>query len=230
MAKVAAVVPAAGCGKRMGAGIRKQYLALGGLPILGHTLRVLETSSLVQDIVLVAGEGEADYCRRLAVDELGLKKVTAIVTGGQERQDSVFCGLLALAPDTEVVLIHDAVRPFLSDDNLKQVIRAALHYGAATCAVPVKDTVKLAGEDEFVSETLPRNRLWLTQTPQAFLYHLILEAHQRAREVNYQATDDAALLEKLGQPVKLVEGSYRNIKITTPEDLIIAAAMLDNGQ
>ena len=230
MVKVAAVVPAAGCGKRMGAGIKKQYLALGGLPILGHTLRVLEASSLVQDIVLVTGEGEVDYCRRLVVDELGLKKVTAIVIGGQERQDSVFCGLLALASDTEVVLIHDAVRPFLSDDNLKQVIQAALRYGAATCAVPVKDTVKLAGEDEFVRETLPRNRLWLTQTPQAFLYNLIMEAHQRAREANYQATDDAALLEKLGRPVKLVEGSYRNIKITTPEDLIFAEAMLVNGQ
>jgi 2-C-methyl-D-erythritol 4-phosphate cytidylyltransferase len=230
LVKVAAVVPAAGCGNRMGSDIKKQFLTLAGIPILGHVLRSLEACWKVQAIVVVAGEGEVDYCRQAVVDKLGLKKVTAIVQGGKERQDSVYSGLLALASDTDIVVIHDGVRPLLLDENLETVIGAAFKYGAATCAVPVKDTVKLAGEDGFVAETLPRNRLWLTQTPQAFRYQVILDAHRRAREENFQATDDAALVERLGMAVKLVDGNYRNIKITTPEDMVVAAALLGAGQ
>jgi len=230
LVKVAAVVPAAGCGNRMGSDIKKQFLALDGIPILGYALRVLEASQSVQAVVVAVGEGEEEYCRQAVVDKLGLRKITAIVSGGKERQDSVYSGLLALAADTDIVVIHDGVRPLLSVENLEQVIGDALKYGAATCAVPVKDTVKMAREGGFVGKTLPRNRLWLTQTPQAFQYQVILEAHRLAREQNFSATDDAALVERLGLAVKLVDGNYRNIKITTPEDLIVAAAMLEAAQ
>lgn len=230
MVKVAAVVPAAGCGNRMGSDVKKQFLTLAGVPILGYALKTLEASRLVQTIVVVVGEGEEEYCRQAVVDKLGLKKVTAVVHGGKERQDSVYSGLLALASDTDIVVIHDGVRPLLHDENLETVIGAAFSFGAATCAVPVKDTVKLAREGGFVAETLPRNSLWLTQTPQAFRYKVILDAHRRAREENFKATDDAALVERLGMAVKLVDGNYRNIKITTPEDLIVALSLLESGQ
>jgi 2-C-methyl-D-erythritol 4-phosphate cytidylyltransferase len=230
LVKVAAVVPAAGCGSRMGSDVKKQFLALAGAPILGYVLRILEASELVQAIVVAVGEGEEEYCRRAVIDKLGLKKITAVVQGGKERQDSVYSGLLALAPDTDIVVIHDGVRPLLSAENLEMVVGAALAFGAATCAVPVKDTVKLAREDGFVAETLPRNRLWLTQTPQAFRYGVILDAHRRAHKEIFRATDDAALVERMGMAVKLVDGSYRNIKITTPEDLIVASALLEAPQ
>jgi 2-C-methyl-D-erythritol 4-phosphate cytidylyltransferase len=230
LVKVAAVVPAAGIGNRMGSQVKKQFLALAGVPILGYVLRILDTSPLVHSIVVAVGEGEEEYCRHAVVNKLGLRKITAIVQGGKERQDSVYSGLLALAPDTDIVVIHDGVRPLLSGENLETVIGAALEFGAATCAVPVKDTVKLAGDGGFVTETLPRDRLWLTQTPQAFSYEVILDAHRRSREDRFNATDDAALVERLGTAVKLVEGSYRNIKITTPEDLVVASALLEAGQ
>ncbi|MDD4237510.1 MAG: 2-C-methyl-D-erythritol 4-phosphate cytidylyltransferase [Desulfotomaculaceae bacterium] len=230
MVKVAAVVPAAGCGHRMGSDIKKQFLTLAGVPILGYVLRILEASLSVQAIVLAVGEGEEEYCRQAVVEKLGLRKIAAIVHGGKERQDSVYSGLLALAPDTDIVVIHDGVRPLLRDENLEMVIGAAMQYGAATCAVPVKDTVKLAQADSFVAETLPRDRLWLTQTPQAFRYEAILNAHRCAREANFRATDDAALVERLGMTVKLVYGNYQNIKITTPEDLVVASALLKAAQ
>lgn len=226
MALAAAVVPAAGSGSRMGMEIKKQYLLLAGVPVLGHVLRVLEDSPVIGDIVVVTGPGEEDYCRFNVVDKLGIRKVTAIVPGGKERQDSVYRGILALSPVTGLVLIHDGARPLLSSGSLGEVAGAARVHGAATLAVPVKDTVKLAGEDGFVSETLPRKRLWLTQTPQAFRYEVILAAHQRAVRENYAGTDDASLVEKMGLPVKIVPGSYENIKITTPEDLVVAEAIL----
>lgn len=230
LVKVAAVVPAAGSGVRMGTSIKKQFLVLEGIPVVGHVLKVLEDSPFVYSIVLVAGPGEEEYCRSAIVEHLGISKVVAIVAGGNERQKSVFNGLLALSFDTDIVVVHDGARPLLSPERLKAVVDAAQIYGAASLAVPVKDTIKMAGEGGFVAETLPRDRLWLIQTPQAFRYHLIIEAHRRAAEVKYTGTDDAALVERLGQPVKLVAGSYENLKITTPEDLIIASAMLQARQ
>jgi len=226
LVKVAAVVPAAGRGTRMGLNIKKQFLMLEGIPLVGHVLKVFEDSPLIHSIVLVAGQGEEDYCRCSIVERLGIRKVTAVVPGGNERQESVYNGLLAVSPDTGIVVIHDGARPLLSPEGLASVIDAAVACGAATLAVPVKDTVKLAGEDGFVAETLPRDRLWLTQTPQAFRYRLILEAHRRALEARHTGTDDAGLVELLGKPVRIVAGSYENLKITTPEDLIIASAII----
>jgi len=226
LVKVAAVVPAAGSGSRMGTETKKQYLSLAGIPVLGHVLKVMEASRVVQDIVIVVGPGEEEYCRSAVVEKLGIKKVRAILPGGKERQDSVYCGLLALSPATGIVVVHDGVRPLLSAGDLEKVAVAAEKHGAVTLAAPVKDTVKLAESDGFVSGTLPRERLWLVQTPQAFRYDLILGAHRRAREDMFTGADDAGLVERLGLPVKIVPGSYENIKITTPEDLVVAAALL----
>ncbi len=226
MVKAVAVVPAAGYGSRMKTEIKKQYLSLDGVPVLGHVLKVMDAAPVIQSIVIITGPGEEEYCRLAIVDKLGINKVTAIVPGGKERQDSVYNGLLALSPDTGIVLVHDGARPLLRPEGLEEVVTAAVKYGAATLAVPVKDTVKLAGEDGFVSRTLPRERLWLTQTPQAFRYDIILSAHHKAREGGFTGTDDAGLVEHLGLPVKIVPGAYENIKITTPEDLIVASALI----
>jgi len=225
LGEVAAVVPAAGSGSRMETGIKKQFLPLAGVPVLGRVLRIIEACRLVGSIVIAVSPGDETYCSAIA-GELGLSKVAAIISGGKERQDSVYNGLLALSASTGTVVIHDGARPLLSLKELEEVIKAAGEQGAATTAVPVKDTVKLAGKDGFVSRTLPRNRLWLAQTPQAFHYEIILEAHRRAREQNFTGTDDAGLVEHLGLPVKIVPGSYENIKITTPEDLVVAEAII----
>jgi len=210
----------------MGLAVKKQFLQLEGIPVIGHTLKVIADSPVVHDIVLVASPGEETYCRRTIVERLGIRKVAAIVPGGSERQESVYNGLLALSADTGIVVIHDGARPLLRPEELSAVVEGAAQYGAATLAVPVKDTVKLAGEEEFVAETLPRERLWLTQTPQAFRHQLIIEAHQRAMRMKYTGTDDAGLVEMLGRPVKIVAGSYENLKITTPEDLLVASAII----
>lgn len=226
MVKVAAIVPAAGSGTRMGTKTKKQFLALAGIPLLGYALKTLENCPVVRSIVIVAGPGEEDYCRSAVVEKLGLNKVAAIVPGGKERQDSVYSGLLALSPEFDIIVVHDGVRPLFSLNILESVIAAAQTHGAAACAVPAKDTVKLADENNFVTKTLPRDRTWLVQTPQAFRYELIMEAHRRARGDNLLATDDTALVESLGGQVKIVMGSYENIKITTPEDLELAAAII----
>jgi 2-C-methyl-D-erythritol 4-phosphate cytidylyltransferase len=226
LVKIAAILPAAGSGSRMGIKTKKQYFELAGTPLVGYALKTMEACSVVQNIVIVVTPGEEEYCRSTVVDKLGLNKVAAIVPGGKERQDSVYNGLLALSPDTDIVVVHDGARPLFSRDILESVIEAAQNYGAATCAVPAKDTVKLADEDNFVTRTLPREHTWLVQTPQAFRYELIIEAHRRARAHNFLATDDTALVEFLGGQVKLVMGSYDNIKITTLEDLDVALARI----
>lgn len=226
MVKVAAVVPAAGRSARMGLAVKKQFFPLEGIPVIGRTLEVLAASSVIDSITLVTGPGEDVHCGAMLVEQLGIPKVAAIVPGGSERQESVFNGLLALSADTGIVVIHDGARPLLRTEALAAVVDAALEHGAATMAVPVKDTVKLGNGNDFVAETLPRERLWLAQTPQAFRYPLILEAHQWAAKAKYTGTDDAGLVEMLGQPVKIVTGSYENLKITTPEDLFLASAII----
>lgn len=227
MVKIAAVVPAAGSGSRMGIKTKKQFLSLAGIPLIGYALKKMEECPAIAGIVIVVSPGEEEYCRTAVVDKLGLKKVAAIVPGGKERQDSVYNGLLALSYDTDIVVVHDGARPLFSSETLASVIAAAQIHGAAACAVPAKDTVKLADDEGFVASTLPRGRIWLVQTPQAFRYELIIEAHRRAREENIFATDDTALVESIGGPVKLVMGSYENIKITTPEDLDVARAIIN---
>ncbi|HEX9023925.1 MAG TPA: 2-C-methyl-D-erythritol 4-phosphate cytidylyltransferase [Geobacteraceae bacterium] len=224
--KVIAIVPAAGMGKRMGAEINKQYLLLAGKPILAHTLRVFEDAPFVDDVYVVVPEAEIPYCREHVVERFGFAKVRRIVAGGAERQHSVMNGLKAVsdAGDDDVVLIHDGVRPFIPQQVLEHAVAAAGKYDGALVAVPAKDTVKVVREG-IVRETPPREELWLAQTPQAFRYPIIMAAHEIAEAERYLSTDDASLVEWLGKDIHIVMGDYRNIKITTPEDLVLAEAL-----
>jgi 2-C-methyl-D-erythritol 4-phosphate cytidylyltransferase len=218
---VGVVIPAAGQGKRMGTKESKQFLLFQGEPVLLHTLRIFETHPDVDKIVVVAPEREIERIRCLA-EEAGLHKVKRIVPGGRERQESVRLGLMEL--DTDWVLVHDAVRPFVSHEAISRLLDAVRMHGAAILAVPVKDTVKLVNDAGIVEGTPDRKRLWAVQTPQAFRREWLVEAHEQASG-EPTATDDAMLVEQLGIDVRVVEGEYTNIKLTTPDDLIWAEAI-----
>lgn len=227
MKKIFALIPAAGMGKRMGAGSNKQYLLLNGVPILAHTLRVFQDAPFIEAIYLVTPEQEIPFCQSEVVERYGFSKVRAIVPGGAERQHSVLNGLNAMVgvEQDDLVLIHDGVRPFVAIDALKRAATTAHEFGGAVVAVPVKDTVKVA-RDGIITDTPPREQLWLAQTPQAFRFGLIREAHASAAAEGFLGTDDASLLERQGWQLRIVMGDYRNIKITTPEDMALAEAFL----
>jgi len=226
--KSIALIPAAGMGKRMGASINKQYLQLNGLPILAHTISVFERSSLIDSIYLVIPADEIPYCREHIVEAGGFKKVAAIVAGGTERQHSVMNGLKAIrgnADDHDVILIHDGVRPFLTETMLRESIAEAQEHEGALVAVPAKDTIKIVA-DGVVIDTPSRETLWQAQTPQSFRFGVIFAAHQAAEREGFIGTDDASLIERSGGKIRIVPGDYRNIKITTPEDLTLAEAFM----
>ena len=225
--KIFALIPAAGMGKRMGAGSNKQYLLLDGMPILAHTLTVFQQAPFIESIYVISPEQEIPFCQTEVVERYGLSKVRAIVAGGAERQHSVLNGLNAMREigQDDLVLIHDGVRPFVPVDVLKNAASAADEFGGAVVAVPVKDTVKVA-RDGIITGTPPRETLWLAQTPQAFRYGLICAAHAAAAAEGFLGTDDASLMERQGLPLRIVPGEYRNIKITTPEDMVLAQAFL----
>jgi 2-C-methyl-D-erythritol 4-phosphate cytidylyltransferase len=224
------VVPAAGQGRRMGQKTPKQFLTLGGLPLLVHSLRVLEASEAVTAIVLAVPKAEMDYCRREIVSAYKFKKVQAVVEGGEERQDSVGLGLDAVGAEADIVLVHDAVRPFLTTDMVARVIAAADRHGAAIVAIPMRDTVKRVGADGLIDETVDRKPLWSAQTPQAARRALLQEAHRKARQDGFRGTDEAQLIERLGHRVAIVEGSTDNIKVTRPEDLAMGESILASRQ
>lgn len=224
--KVVAVVPAGGTGKRMGAGTPKQFLMLDGVPMMLHALRVLERVPGVTEVVLVVPKEERERALSEVVERYGLKKVLKVVPGGATRQESVQHGLNEVDEDVEIVVVHDAVRPFITEDRIERSIEAARQHGGAIVAVPMKDTPKQAGPDRLIQRTLDRTDLWLAQTPQTFRRALVVEAYRKAAMAHVHATDDAALVERLGHTVAIVEGSWENIKITTPEDMILAEAIL----
>lgn len=227
--KIAAVVLAAGRGTRMESRIQKQYMILNGKPMLAHTLSAFE-KSCVDEIVVVTGPGEETYCQKEIVEAEGFQKVKAIVPGGKERYDSVFEGLKAAA-GCDYVLIHDGARPCLTEDIIERAVEGAVQYEACVVAMPVKDTIKIADEDGFTVCTPDRSSLWMIQTPQAFSYPLIYEAYETMfRERKFAGvTDDAMVVEITSdRKVKLIPGSYKNIKITTPEDLNIAEKYLES--
>lgn len=213
---------AAGRGKRMGAAENKVYLPLAGRPVLLHTLEAFERCGCVEAVVVVAAAAEVTRAERL-IREAGLGKVASVVVGGTERQDSVEAGLTALT--TEGALVHDAARPLVTPAQIEAVCRAAEAYGASALAVPVKDTIKVA-ENGMIVSTPERSRLLAVQTPQAFGRLDLLEAHRLAREAGAAATDDAMLFERLGRKVAAVPGHDSNLKITTPEDLLVAELIL----
>lgn len=224
--KVVAVVPAGGTGKRMGVGTPKQFLMLGGVPMMLHALRVLDRTPGVTEVILVVPKEERDRALAEVVERYGLKKVLKVVPGGATRQESVQHGLNEVDEDVEIVVVHDAVRPFITEDRIERSIEAARKHGGAIVAVPMKDTPKQAGPDRLIQRTLDRTDLWLAQTPQTFRRALVAEAYRKAAIAHVHATDDAALVERLGHKVAIVEGSWENIKITTPEDMILAEAIL----
>ena len=224
--KVTAIVLAAGQGTRMGGKTAKQYLLLDGRPVLYYALLAFE-KSMVDEIILVAGEKDLPFCRTEIVEKYGFSKVTRIVAGGKERYHSVYQGLKA-AGGADYVLIHDGARPFVSDDIISRTIEAVKKEKACVVAMPVKDTIKIANEDHYAIETPNRSKVWMIQTPQAFSYDLILHAYEKVlASGDAVITDDAMVLEKAENiPVKLVQVSYTNIKITTPEDMKIAEIFL----
>ena len=224
--KAAAIVLAAGRGSRMNSGIQKQFMELGGCPLIYYALQVFEHSS-VDEVILVTGKNETDWCRREIVDKYGFCKVRSVVPGGSERYLSVYEGLRA-AQEPDIVLIHDGARPFVTDEIINRTIRSALESGSGIAAVPAKDTVRVVDETGTAVLTPPRDRVWMMQTPQAFRYPLIYRAYQELVSRNIQnVPDDAMVLETvLNQEVKIVEGSYSNIKVTTPEDMETARAFL----
>lgn len=226
MESIAAIVLAAGAGKRMNSAVRKQYLTLGGKPVLFFSLKAFEESE-VTEIVLVVGEGEAEYCREQIIDKYGIRKISAVVEGGRERYHSVYAGLAAVR-GADYVLIHDGARPLLTADIIERSIAAVKLHDACVVGMPVKDTIKIVSEDGFSAETPDRSSLWQIQTPQTFFYPLIWEAYESViTKEECAVTDDAMVLERMtGKRVKVIEGNYRNIKITTPEDLIVAEAYL----
>lgn len=220
-----AIIPAAGSGSRMQAGVNKQYLLLAGQPILAHTLALFDQHPRIDRICVVAPGDELDYCRAEIVSRYAFAKVSAVIAGGPTRQESVSNGLHSCgAASDDLVIIHDGARPLLTAAELDALLDAAA-CGAATLGVPVKDTIKKVHNHAIV-ETLERSDLWQVQTPQAFRFSLIMTAHCQGRADAFVATDDAMLVERLNHAVAMVRGSYRNIKITTPEDLAIASALL----
>jgi len=223
---VTVLIPAAGMGVRMGAAVNKQYLTLADRPVLAHTLTLFDHHPSIDHVLIVSPEAEIDYCRAEVVERFGFTKVRDIISGGAERQDSVYNGLSACAAaDGDIVLIHDGVRPFFPSGRIDDVVTAAGRTGACVVGVPVKDTIKEV-EEGLIRRTPDRRLLWQAQTPQAFAFGLIRDAHERARREGFRGTDDASLVERIGHPVMMIEGSYRNIKITTPEDLILAEAFI----
>ena len=216
-----AIVPAGGHGARMGSRRPKQYLRLGRAPILVATLRALGRARSLAGIVVAVPAAHVAATRRLLA-RARVPKILDVVAGGADRQESVWRGLQRVPEDARFVVVHDAVRPFVTADLIERV-RAAAAGGAATCGMPVRDTVKRV-TDGVVEATVPRQGLWLTQTPQAFARDLLWEAHDKARRDGFAGTDDAVLVERLGMPVAMVPGLAQNLKITTPEDLRTARA------
>lgn len=217
-----AVVLAAGKGKRMHSAVQKQFLMLGGKPVIFYSLEQFEQCPFINEIVLVTGEEEIDYCRKEIVEKFDFQKVKKIVAGGAERFLSVYNGLKACTCD--FVYIHDGARPFVDQAILERTREDVKRYGACVAGMPVKDTIKISDGDGYADVTPPRSRVWMVQTPQVFAYSCIKDAYDKLiADGRMDVTDDAMVLECMtGQKIKLTLGSYENIKITTPEDLEIA--------
>ena len=220
-----AVIAASGQGKRMGSELPKQFMELAGKPMLFWTIKCFERCNLIDEIILVVPEDYLIYASTAIVDKFKLKKINKIITGGETRQESVLAGLSACPRTTGLVAIHDAVRPFVRDEMISRLFSKVTEIRAAIPAVKVKDSVKYVNED-MIAKTLPRDNIYLAQTPQVFYYPTILEIHQKAAEAEYEATDDSQLAEQYGHEVLVVDGHYDNIKITTPEDMKLAEEIL----
>ena len=228
--KVTAIVLAAGKGSRMNSDTPKQYLTLLGKPVLFYSLQAFESSN-VDNIILVTGSGEQEYCKKEIIEKYQLKKVTHIVEGGAERYHSVWHGLMA-AKDAEYVLIHDGARPLISSQIINKAILAVKETGACVVGMPVKDTIQIADENKAIMSTPDRSRTWIAQTPQCFAFELAMSSYNNAIASNdTKITDDAMVIRKYGNSsVTMIEGSYENIKVTTPEDIAVAECFLTESR
>lgn len=229
-AKCTAIVLAAGQGKRMGTKVQKQYLEILGKPVLFYSLDVFQKSDIIDEIILVVGEHQEDYCQKEIVEKFHINKVSKIVTGGAERFHSVWNGLQEVVEDG-YVFIHDGARPFVTEELLLRAYETVQREKACVVGMPVKDTIKIADDEGFAKETPNRSYVWMVQTPQVFETFLVKGAYSLLMEQEIiQVTDDAMVVETmLRRKVKLVEGSYENIKITTPEDLKVAEIFAENN-
>ena len=226
-AKCTAIVLAAGQGKRMGTSVQKQYLEIQDKPVLFYSLNAFQESEIIDDIILVVGEGQKEYCQKEFVEKFGFSKVSKIVYGGSERYFSVWNGLCEIN-DSEYVYIHDGARPFVTEEIIKRAFEGVQLEKACVVGMPVKDTIKIADNQGYAEYTPNRSLVWMIQTPQVFELSLIKTAYAKLMELkDIPVTDDAMVVEQmLGIKVKLIEGSYENIKITTPEDLFVADSFL----
>ena len=226
VANVSVIIPAAGLSLRMKADKRKPYIVIGEKPIIFHTLEKFSRLQTIKEIILVVNKEDVSSVIEKWSDTLKSYKVSKIVPGGRRRQDSVYKGLCQIHPDTEIVLIHDAVRPMISSNIIETVIKEVKEYGAAIVATPMKSTVKKIDQNLNIIETVPRHNLWMAQTPQGFKRDIITKAYDKILNSSIEFTDDAAVVENEGYTIKIVSGSDDNIKITTPEDLQLAESLL----
>ena len=224
--KVAAIIPAAGKGKRMGHATPKHFMHLEGKPILAYTLGAFEKCPAVDYVLIVVRSGEEEYCLSEVVERYGFKKVLRIVIGGEKRQDSVYHGIKELDEDTDIVVVHDGVRPFVLPDLISETIKLAMYVDGVVAALPVKDTLKEVSEEGLIKGTPHREALWYAQTPQTFKKRVLEEAFIRAYNDGFYGTDESSLVERIGGKVRIIEGSPENIKITTKEDLLHAELIL----
>ena len=223
MSRTVALIPAAGIGRRMARdGKSKPYICLAQRPIICYVLEMMANCVEIDRMVIIVSREEIQFCEEHVVPKVKIRKPYQIVIGGAHRQESVFKGLKALEKKPEIVLIHDAVRPFTPTHLFQECILEARKFGACIVGIPVRDTLKRLSAGGVIEKTVPRASLWMAQTPQAFHFDLLWEAHQKALQEEFLATDDAQLVERLGFKVKIINGSFKNIKITYPEDLQIA--------
>jgi 2-C-methyl-D-erythritol 4-phosphate cytidylyltransferase len=210
----------------MGSEKPKAILPLGGIPLLTHTLQKFEACPQVDEILALVPAGEIPLFTDEILGRAGLKKVSKILAGGPERQDSVYLGLKAIGGKADFIIIHDGARPFASPELIERALSETRRYKAVVVGFPAGDTIKEVSAQREVRKTIERSRFWVIQTPQSFEYSLIAEAHEKAREEGFYGTDDASLVERLRIPVRVIEGSRFNLKISTPEDLILGEALL----
>lgn len=222
-----AIIVAAGKGKRMGLDFNKQFIDLEGKPVLFHTIRAFQISPVIDSIIIVAAQNERKYIENQIVKKYSLKKVIKIVAGGKRRQDSVYSGLVQ-AKGSEIVLIHDGARPFVDETMIEDGIRFARLYGASAPGTFPKDTIKKIGKDNFSDGTINRSELFCIQTPQCFKYDIIMDCHNKLSNDNVEITDDTSAVEMYGHKVYLYNGSYSNIKITTPSDIVLAKMIFES--
>ena len=225
---VSVIFPAAGQGRRMGLGFNKIFTELSGKPVLLQTLLTFSRCSCIDELIIVVSPAEVDTVRQVLAKVPRLKPFT-VVGGGSERQYSVYNGLMAVSPESDIVLVHDAARPMITEQIIQNIVNEVMISGTAVCAVPAKNTIAAIDDTGFIKEVPDRSTIWEVQTPQGFKKELLVQAHEKAKADAFLGTDEASLVMRLPHPVKLVMGSYDNIKITTPTDLLFAEMMFGHN-